>query len=313
MYDSVEKFCNDVKTMYPLYKYEEGILKFIHEERTYANTNGTFLESNRSYYENTIMGSAKDENTTTSFNYSMQTSSNLDEDLMDQGGMKTVIESSVNELQAKPLEGKFVGDILITPLTVVDFLGSYSAVFLSDPAILSGSSRLIDALDTKVASEKLTVKSLVNDDRLAAPMMITPDGFIAKDMTVFDKGVLKNFSISYYTELKTGHKRALNRGNIEVYPGDVKLEDMIKNTKEGIIVGRFSGGSPSSNGDFSGVAKNSYYVKDGVIQYPITETMISGNLYDLFNDIVDISEERVNYGLFITPTIRCNNVTISGK
>ena len=39
------------------------------------------------------------------------------------------------------------------------------------------------------------------------------------------------------------------------YFGDV---DSIEN---GILVCRFSGGDPATNGDFSGVAKNSFYIK----------------------------------------------------
>ena len=68
---------------------------------------------------------------------------------------------------------------------------------------------------------------------------------------------------------------------------------------------------PSSNGDFSGVAKNSYYIKNGKIKFPITETMVSGNVKEMFENIDDISSDRVNFGSGIFPWISFNGITIS--
>ena len=68
---------------------------------------------------------------------------------------------------------------------------------------------------------------------------------------------------------------------------------MIKDIDKGILLCRFSGGSPSDNGDFSGVAKNSYYIENGEIKYPITETMVSGNANEMFNNLDNISKEQI--------------------
>ncbi len=70
---------------------------------------------------------------------------------------------------------------------------------------------------------------------------------------------------------------------------------------------------PSANGDFSGVAKNSYYIEDGEIKYPVSEVMVSGNLTELFQNIIEISKERINFGTSIYPYIHTSGVTISGK
>ena len=68
-----------------------------------------------------------------------------------------------------------------------------------------------------------------------------------------------------------------------------KMEDMIKEIDKGILLCRFSGGSPSDNGDFSGVAKNSFYIENGEVQYPISETMVSGNIVDMFQKVKHIT------------------------
>ena len=78
-----------------------------------------------------------------------------------------------------------------------------------------------------------------------------------------------------------------------------------------ILLCRFSGGYPSDAGDFSGVAKNSYYIEKGKIKFPIIETMISGNIAQMFMNINNISKETVDFGDSILPWISFDGVTIS--
>ena len=98
-----------------------------------------------------------------------------------------------------------------------------------------------------------------------------------------------------------------------VEAGDTPLADLIKQVKKGILLARFSGGSPSDNGDISGVAKNSYLIEDGRIVRPITETMVAGNIGAIFNAIKGISRERINYGSECYPWVLSSGVSISGK
>ena len=88
---------------------------------------------------------------------------------------------------------------------------------------------------------------------------------------------------------------------------------MIKSVERGILLARFSGGYPSDNGDFSGVAKNSYLIENGEIKYPISESMISGNFAEMLKNIKAISKERIDYGFSILPWIQVSGITISGK
>ena len=120
--------------------------------------------------------------------------------------------------------------------------------------------------------------------------------------------------LGLYGAKKTGRERATNQGGCwEIDAGDKTLAEIIKSTKKGIILKRFSGGNPSDNGDFSGVAKNSYYVEDGEIKFPITETMISGNLVEMMMNIKQISKERINSWYHNYPWIKFDGLTISGK
>jgi len=142
----------------------------------------------------------------------------------------------------------------------------------------------------------------------------TGDGFRAENCVLVDKGVLRSFTLGRYAAKKTGMDRCVSGGGaISVDAGGKSFGDMVKSVKKGLLLARFSGGSPSENGDFSGVAKNSYLIEDGRIVRPVSETMVAGNLAELFSSISAVSRERVNYGSACLPWVVAGGVTVSGK
>ncbi len=62
--------------------------------------------------------------------------------------------------------------------------------------------------------------------------------------------------------------------------------------------------------DISGIAKNSFYVENGEVRYPLVETMISCNFQELLKNIVAISSVAVDYGGSRYPHIAADGVTI---
>ena len=93
--------------------------------------------------------------------------------------------------------------------------------------------------------------------------------------------------------------------------GTTPLDTMIRDVKAGVLIARFSGGRPNEKGDFSGIAKNSYYIEDGAVAYPISETMVSGNLANVLQNIVAVSAERADFGSGICPWLRVSGIGIS--
>jgi PmbA protein len=120
--------------------------------------------------------------------------------------------------------------------------------------------------------------------------------------------------LSQYVANKTGNVRAKNSSFAMVIKnGETPLEDIIKSIDKGIIIGRFSGGNPGTNGEFSGVAKNGFFIENGKISRAISETMISGNLASMLNDLVAISKEMLVDGTVVAPYMAFDGITVSGK
>ena len=86
---------------------------------------------------------------------------------------------------------------------------------------------------------------------------------------------------------------------------------MIASIDQGLLLCRYSGGAPNDKGDFSGVAKNSYYIEKGRVAWPVSETMVSGNIVELLHKVDAVSRERVDFGNEITPWVRISELTIS--
>jgi PmbA protein len=160
----------------------------------------------------------------------------------------------------------------------------------------------------------VSIRSEPNGPRIEAGYPYTGDGFRAENCSIIEAGVLRNFTLGLYGSNKTGKPRCPSGGGaIVVEPGETPLDGMIKDVRHGILLARFSGGSPSDNGDFSGVAKNSYLIENGKIVRPVGETMLAGNVAALFSSVRAVSKESADYGSAILPWVLAGGVTISGK
>jgi len=149
-------------------------------------------------------------------------------------------------------------------------------------------------------------------DEIADGYFVTSDGYVAENSTIIDKGVLKTHLLGVYGSNKLRKIRAVNDGGAYIVdPGEKLHTDIIKDIEQGILLSRFSGGYPAANGDFSGVAKNSYYIENGEIKYPIAETMVSGNAREMFENLDEISLDRIDFGSCILPWISFEGITVS--
>jgi len=314
LFDRLQEYLADLKTDYPKIILEQLISKYIHSECVFMNTNGVEYTYTYGNYDISTMFSAHEGEKSSSFNGYYAKFDSLDKKLMDIGMQRTLYAESEKQIDTRPINGKFVGKVIITPACLAEILAIAFGNFISDPTIIDGTSPWKSMLGKQVASDKLSIYTKPLDERVVCGERFTGEGFMSENMEIIKDGVLKNFILSNYGSRKTGFPRALNLSqNLFVDPGDISLNDMIKNVERGIILNRFSGGQPGTNGDFSGVAKNSFLIENGEITNALSETMISGNLASMLKNIIGISSETVCDGLTVLPYILFDGITISGK
>lgn len=313
MHSRMKEMLQSVKAAYPKVMMRQAILHFTRTRSCFVNSNGVDFVTNKGVYSCFAIFSSKDGEKVSSFNYTSFSLKDLEKALLDCGSMDALLRQSTEQVHTRPLEDKFVGDIVITP-DCLDSMLYFVTYSIRDGAMISGTSIYRDKLNKHIASPLLSIHSRPVSDEICDGYFVTPDGYAAQNSTIIQRGTLKTFLLSLYGSRKTGLDRAVNSGEAFVVDaGDMPLEEMVKSVKKGVLLARFSGGDPSDSGDISGVAKNSYLIEDGKIKYPISESMISGNAADMLMNVTAVSRERVDYGFSIYPWVAVSGVTISGK
>jgi PmbA protein len=313
MHDRVEGFAAAVRQRFPDVKLEQAMLQFERTRALRANTLGLQLDTRQAGYDAQAMFSAERGEKRSSFNYGGGSARDLDRALFDWGGLGRLIESSSRELEHVAFDGKFVGSLVLTPECVFSLLDPWLA-HLSDERLIAGTSRLRESIGKPVCSPLLTLRIDPASPRFARREFTTGDGYRSLPSTLIEAGVLRSFMLSDYGARKTGLPRAVNGGRHRVVePGTTPLAALIEAVPKGLLMGRFSGGGPAANGDFSGVAKNSYLIEGGRVGPSVSEVMVSGNLFEMMHAIRAVSAETVNDGNTEVPWIRVDGITVAGK
>ncbi|MBQ3668221.1 MAG: TldD/PmbA family protein, partial [Clostridia bacterium] len=279
----------------------------------YENSNGTVFETFDGAYIAEIEFAGNDGEKTTGLAYSGAKMGDLSKRIISLGTIAQLLENTEKSLSIASTGDKFEGDIIMLPDVIRYIADTLVENYLAGGVLMGGTSRWKDKAGQKVTSDKLTLKSQVQDARIVSNRVYTQDGYRAQNVTLIDKGILNSFTLSLYAANKTGIPVSKDGGIFVIEGGDSSLEEMIKSTKRGLILGGFSGGEPGANGEFSGVAKNSFYVENGEIKGAVMETMISGNLEDLFMNISAVSREVISDGYNAFPYIKTTGITISGS
>ncbi|MBO5097489.1 MAG: TldD/PmbA family protein [Agathobacter sp.] len=313
LFERAKELLEDIRQNHPKIVIQQMVVSHRKRHMVFANTNGTFCEEKTGMYAFYVGIAGHEGDVTTSLIYCEVKMNNLDKPFMDCGDVREQIRIAEEQIAMKPLEGKFTGVMVLTPTCFSQFL-AYIAGLVNGGLILDGTSIWLDKLGKQVADTRLTVKMAPLDENIVCGETLTFDGFISENYDLIKDGVLSSFILNQYYAKKTGYERAKNGAyNMVVNPGEKSLEEIISSIEKGIIVGGFSGGQPAINGDFSGVAKNSFLVENGKIVGPVTETMINGNLATMLMNLVDISKEVLMNGYDVLPYAAFDGIIVSGK
>jgi predicted Zn-dependent protease len=229
--------------------------------------------------------------------------------------------------------------VIFSPSVVLDGLGTVIGSHARGAAKVNEVTRLYEG--EKLASEKLTI---ISDGLYPFGLMsgeFDDEGVPQRRIPIIDKGMFNNFVYDQFFALKDNTQstgNGLRQGdvfyvfdgkygiqpsdqisNFHVKPGDIKYEDMIKDTRRGILIEQFSWLNPDSiTGKFSSEIRAGYYIKNGEITEPIKGGLIIGNIFDMIQNIEGISDESVitsgsNILAGVCPYIAFRDVQVAGN
>ena len=304
-----------IRDKHPKILMEQMITQHDQWKSVYMTSRGVTYRKHAGTYSFSLMYSGHEGEKSTSFYGSDITLKTLDQPVIECGLIERELNMVEKQLDPKPLEGKFTGPAVLAPYALAEIvLWTIQGNFVSDGCLIDGTSIWKDKLGEQVADPSFSMSFKPYSEDVIIPERYTEEGYPTENFDLIREGRLACFALSQYGANKTGGKRAGNScSGLTVKSGDKTLEEIIAGIDKGILVMRFSGGSPAPSGEYSGVAKNSFLIENGKIACALTETMISGCVPDMLKQIRGISSDTLKDGNGSLPYIAFDGITISGK
>jgi PmbA protein len=128
--------------------------------------------------------------------------------------------------------------------------------------------------------------------------------------------VLEAYVLSTYSARKLGMTSTGNAGgvhNLIIDPGEMDLPGLLNHMGTGLLVTELMGqGVNLVSGDYSRGAAG-FWVENGVIQYPVEEITIAGNLRDMFLTLQAVGNDVDLRGNTRTGSILLEQMTVAGN
>ncbi|MDP5131607.1 MAG: metalloprotease PmbA [Paraglaciecola sp.] len=177
------------------------------------------------------------------------------------------------------------------------------------------SSFLLDKLGEQVLPSWLNIVEKPHVLRGLASSPFDHEGVITKDLDVVTNGRLNTYLLTSYSARKlgmqtTGHAGGIHNWYIK-HTGESDKE-MLAKLGTGLLVTELMGqGVNVVTGDYSRGAAG-FWVENGIIQYPVHEITIAGNLADMLKNIVAIGAQIETRGAIQTGSILIDNMQVAG-
>lgn len=192
--------------------------------------------------------------------------------------------------------------VLFTPSAVSSTMGRMFGTIFSGQSIVQKASPLTDKLGEKIADERISV---FEDPSIGVSACEFDDeGVPTSKKHLIEAGVVKQFYWDRRWAARHGIESSGNgfRGgisrpgpslaNVCIAPGKTSVDDLIAGIDEGIIVDQVLGAGQSNvlAGEFSVNIDLGYKVEGGKIVGRVKDTMVAGNIFEAFNNLVDLSD-----------------------
>jgi PmbA protein len=226
-------------------------------------------------------------------------------------------ERSLARLHARKLDTRKCPVLFEAPLAA-GLLGSFVQA-VSGGALYRKSTFLLDSLGQSVFPSHIQI---VEDPHVVGAVGSAPfdeEGVKTQYRAVVKDGVVQGYFLSTYSARKLGMKTTGSSGgshNLSLTSSLTKSTDnfkaMLKKMGTGLLVTELMGqGVNYVTGDYSRGASG-YWVENGVIQYPVEEITIAGNMKEIFQQIVAVGADVLVRGTKQTGSILIESMTVAG-
>lgn len=240
--------------------------------------------------------------------------------------VRKTVEKALKSLHPVKIESGNYPVILLPP--ALEMLFNYTFFkAISGDSVVRGRSPYVGKIGEQIAFDELTIE----DNGLLKHGLFTSifdgEGVARKKTLIVEKGILRNFIFDHYWAKQYGtestgnayrgdysSKPSIAPSNVVIYPGTVNLEEMINETRNGLLVEGFQGAHSSNpeTGEYSVVATPAWFIDEGELR-PVRGIMIAGNVYEELKRIDMIGKEQEKWIHLISPPLRISGLRVVSK
>lgn len=228
--------------------------------------------------------------------------------------------------------------IIFEPYSVGELLAFVVAANFDFKTFSEKKSCFSNNFEEQIAAEQL---SLIDDPHIPEGIgtkLVDDEGVETQRRNLIEKGIFKNTFSDLFDSYKEGRQSSGNASrsgspmgrssepiptsaphNLKINPGDISQEDMIKDTKHGLLVGRlwYTYAVNPIKGDFSCTARSGIrIIENGKIKGPGSSVRIVHNLPTMLKNISAIGNNQKNVIQWaslpsIVPSIKAENIMVN--
>lgn len=225
---------------------------------------------------------------------------------------QTALEHALRQRDPKPSRSgmrKMVVDSSVATRLIAPMITA-----LDSASIQQKNSFLEDCIGKKVFSEGLTVMDLARTPGQTGSRMYDTEGVATQDRAIIENGVVKMNFTSTYMANKMGIEptcEGVSRPVLMPYGEATGVKQIISKVKNGIYVTGFNGGNCNPvTGDFS-YGVEGFAFKDGKITHPVREMLITGNMVELWNNLLYAGTDSRSCTRWRVPSLAFQGVSFS--
>lgn len=271
----------------------------------YANTHGGegFLHSTRHSLSCSLIAAQADE---MQRDYDYTSVRNAKDLISPEMIAQNAAERALSRLGAQQIKTQMVPVIFSSRISS-SLLSSFISA-ISGSNLYRKNSFLLDSIGQQLFPEFVRI---YEQPHLLGALGSSPfdsEGVPTRPNLLVDKGYLQQYVMGSYSARRMGLKTTGNSDgvhNLTIDPNADGLNELLNTMGSGLLVTELMGqGVNGITGDYSRGASG-YWVENGIIQYPVDEITIAGNLKEMFKSIVAV-------GADINPNnaTRCGSILI---
>ena len=191
---------------------------------------------------------------------------------------------------------------------------------LNGSNIQQNNSFLLNKLGERVFPEHMNIIDTPHLKGMSGSRYFDSEGIATQERKIIDNGVVNTYFINTYYANKLGVKATIESASVPTISSmgyqpeyqDMSLEQMMKVIGNGILVTGFNGGNCNeTTGDFS-YGVEGFLIKNGEIAHPIREMNITGNMINLWNNLLFSANDARKCTRWQIPSLAFDAVDFTG-